>query len=160
MQKNNKLRSIVSDYLGVREMAFGANHTKTKSNAINAFVKIRKTLADAGIEYKILEQYVYAKDIKAAVNAAKKRHPEITGSEELCEAYISMRQSAMKTNFTREHTKRVLLAKIAALDPMLSKFILYKVNVDHARRTLNEFLVKETPESLEERYKDLLEGLF
>lgn len=159
-ERNDKIRGVIADYIRVREMSFGDSHAKNKSEALNAFSKIKKSLDAAGISHRVLDSAVYTKNTTEALSELKKTHREITGHEDLCETYIGMKQSAVKTDRAKEHAKRKLLDKIAAFDPMLSRFVLYKVTVDHARRTLAEFLVNETPESLEERYKDLLGGLF
>lgn len=159
-EKDEKARAIILDYLKVREMSFGENHRKNKSTGMLAFAKIRTQLRDADVSYKILDHAAFSRNPDEALDALCAKHPEVVAVKKLCATYIEMKRSSLRTDLAKEKAKRKILAKLASIDPMLAKFVEYKVKLDHARRTLGESLVSETPESLEARYKDTLEGLF
>lgn len=87
-----------------------------------------------------------------------KEHPELNTDKikEICLLYIKMKKTSLDVTSRKERARNSLLKKIANIDPMLSAFVLFKVNTLRARQKLEQSLVNETLDSLEQRYKEIL----
>lgn len=77
----------------------------------------------------------------------------------LCERYIEFCKVNTKTTRELKKAKNTLEKKIAGKDPMLLTYLKYRISVLEERKKLESVLVKETPETLSNRYSEIMESL-
>lgn len=157
-QEREKLKSLISNYIELRNLSFGENHSQAITQGHQKSKAIRDLLSKNNIDPSWMGVISKKSSEDEIISKLFKEHPEVKSdkNKEICLLYIKIKKMSKDLDSRKEATKDSLLRKMAKIDPMLSAYVLYKVKVFQARKILEKSLVNETLDSLEQRYKEIL----
>lgn len=159
-QEREKLKSLISSYIEVRDLSFGQNRSQSLKQGHQNSNALRELLNDNNIDPSWMGTIKKSSNEDKIISKLFKEHPELNSNadkiKEICLLYIKMKKTSLDVTSRKERARNSLLKKIANIDPMLSAFVLFKVNTLRARQKLEQSLVNETLDSLEQRYKEIL----
>ena len=156
--EREKLKSLISDYIELRNLSFGKNHSQAIAQGHQKAKAIKDLLSKNNIDPSWMGVISKKSSEDEIIAKLFEEHPEVKSdkNKEICLLYIKIKKISKDLDARKEATKDSLLRKMAKIDPMLSAYVLYKVKVFQAQRVLEKSLVNETLESLEQRYKEIL----
>lgn len=156
--EREKLKSLISDYIELRNLSFGENHSQAITQGHQKAKAIKELLSKNNIDPSWMGVISKKSSEDEIISKLFKEHPEVKSdkNKEICLLYIKIKKMSKDLDARKEATKDSLLRKMAKIDPMLSAYVLYKVKVFQARKILEKSLVNETLDSLEQRYKEIL----
>lgn len=157
-QEREKLKSLISNYIELRNLSFGENHSQAITQGHQKAKAIKDLLNKNNIDPSWMGVISKKSSEDEIISKLFKEHPEVKSdkNKEICLLYIKIKKMSKDVDARKEATKDSLLRKMAKIDPMLSAYVLYKVKVFQARKILEKSLVNETLDSLEQRYKEIL----
>lgn len=157
-QEREKLKSLISNYIELRNLSFGENHSQAITQGHQKAKAIKDLLSKNNIDPSWMGVISKKSSEDEIISKLFKEHPEVKSdkNKEICLLYIKIKKMSKDLDARKEATKDSLLRKMAKIDPMLSAYVLYKVKVFQAQRVLEKSLVNETLDSLEQRYKEIL----
>lgn len=157
-QEREKLKSLISDYIELRNLSFGENHSQAITQGHQKAKAIKDLLSKNNIDPSWMGVISKKSSEDEIIAKLFEEHPEVKSdkNKEICLLYIKIKKISKDLDARKEATKDSLLRKMAKIDPMLSAYVLYKVKVFQAQKVLEKSLVNETLDSLEQRYKEIL----
>lgn len=157
-QEREKLKSLISNYIELRNLSFGENHSQAITQGHQKAKAIKDLLSKNNIDPSWMGVISKKSSEDEIISKLFKEHPEVKSdkNKEICLLYIKIKKMSKDLDARKEATKDSLLRKMAKIDPMLSAYVLYKVKVFQARKILEKSLMNETLDSLEQRYKEIL----
>ena len=157
-QEREKLKSLISNYIDLRNLSFGENHSQAITQGHQKAKAIKDLLSKNNIDPSWMGVISKKSSEDEIISKLFKEHPEVKSdkNKEICLLYIKIKKMSKDVDARKEATKDSLLRKMAKIDPMLSAYVLYKVKIFQARKILEKSLVNETLDSLEQRYKEIL----
>lgn len=157
-QEREKLKSLISNYIELRNLSFGENHSQAITQGHQKAKAIKDLLSKNNIDPSWMGVISKKSSEDEIISKLFKEHPEVKSdkNKEICLLYIKIKKMSKDLDARKEATKDSLLRKMAKIDPMLSAYVLYKVKVFQAQRVLEKSLVNESLDSLEQRYKEIL----
>ena len=157
-QEREKLKSLISNYIDLRNLSFGENHSQAITQGHQKAKAIKDLLSKNNIDPSWMGVISKKSSEDEIISKLFKEHPEVKSdkNKEICLLYIKIKKMSKDVDARKEATKDSLLRKMAKIDPMLSAYVLYKVKVFQAQKVLEKSLVNETLDSLEQRYKEIL----
>lgn len=157
-QEREKLKSLISNYIELRNLSFGENHSQAITQGHQKAKAIKDLLSKNNIDPSWMGVISKKSSEDEIISKLFKEHPEVKSdkNKEICLLYIKIKKMSKDLDARKEATKDSLLRKMAKIDPMLSAYVLYKVKVFQARKILEKSLMNETLDSLEHRYKEIL----
>lgn len=157
-QEREKLKSLISNYIDLRNLSFGENHSQAITQGHQKAKAIKDLLNKNNIDPSWMGVISKKSSEDEIISKLFKEHPEVKSdkNKEICLLYIKIKKMSKDVDARKEATKDSLLRKMAKIDPMLSAYVLYKVKIFQARKILEKSLVNETLDSLEQRYKEIL----
>ena len=157
-QEREKLKSLISDYIELRNLSFGENHSQAIAQGHQKSKAIKDLLSKNNIDPSWMGVISKKSSEDEIITKLFEEHPEVKSdkNKEICLLYIKIKKISKDLDARKEATKDSLLRKMAKIDPMLSAYVLYKVKVFQAQKVLEKSLVNETLDSLEQRYKEIL----
>lgn len=157
-QEREKLKSLISDYIELRNLSFGKNHSQAITQGHQKSKAIKDLLNKNNIDPSWMGVISKKSSEDEIITNLFEEHPEVKSdkNKEICLLYIKIKKMSKDLDARKEATKDSLLKKMAKIDPMLSAYVLYKVKVFQAQKVLEKSLVNETLDSLEQRYKEIL----
>ena len=157
-QEREKLKSLISNYIDLRNLSFGENHSQAITQGHQKAKAIKDLLSKNNIDPSWMGVISKKSSEDEIISKLFKEHPEVKSdkNKEICLLYIKIKKMSKDLDARKEATKDSLLRKMAKIDPMLSAYVLYKVKIFQARKILEKSLVNETLDSLEQRYKEIL----
>ena len=157
-QEREKLKSLISNYIELRNLSFGENHSQAITQGHQKAKAIKDLLSKNNIDPSWMGVISKKSSEDEIISKLFEEHPEVKSdkNKEICLLYIKIKKMSKDLDARKEATKDSLLRKMAKIDPMLSAYVLYKVKVFQARKILEKSLVNETLDSLEQRYKEIL----
>lgn len=157
-QEREKLKSLISNYIELRNLSFGENHSQAITQGHQKAKAIKDLLNKNNIDPSWMGVISKKSSEDEIISKLFKEHPEVKSdkNKEICLLYIKIKKMSKDLDARKEATKDSLLRKMAKIDPMLSAYVLYKVKVFQARKILEKSLMNETLDSLEQRYKEIL----
>ena len=157
-QEREKLKSLISNYIDLRNLSFGENHSQAITQGHQKAKAIKDLLSKNNIDPSWMGAISKKSSEDEIISKLFKEHPEVKSdkNKEICLLYIKIKKMSKDVDARKEATKDSLLRKMAKIDPMLSAYVLYKVKIFQARKILEKSLVNETLDSLEQRYKEIL----
>lgn len=157
-QEREKLKSLISNYIELRNLSFGENHSQAITQGHQKAKAIKDLLSKNNIDPSWMGVISKKSSEDEIISKLFEEHPEIKSdkNKEICLLYIKIKKMSKDVDARKEATKDSLLRKMAKIDPMLSAYVLYKVKIFQARKILEKSLVNETLDSLEQRYKEIL----
>lgn len=157
-QEREKLKSLISDYIELRNLSFGENHSQAITQGHQKAKAIKDLLNKNNIDPSWMGVISKKSSEDEIITKLFEEHPEVKSdkNKEICLLYIKIKKISKDLDARKEATKDSLLRKMAKIDPMLSAYVLYKVKVFQAQKVLEKSLVNETLDSLEQRYKEIL----
>jgi hypothetical protein len=157
-QEREKLKSLISNYIELRNLSFGENHSQAITQGRQKAKAIKELLSKNNIDPSWMGVISKKSSEDEIISKLFKEHPEVKSdkNKEICLLYIKIKKMSKDVDARKEKTKSSILKKIAKIDPMLSAYVLYKVKVFQAQKVLEKSLVNETLDSLEQRYKEIL----
>lgn len=156
--EREKLKSLISNYIELRNLSFGENHSQAITQGHQKAKAIKDLLSKNNIDPSWMGVISKKSSEDEIISKLFKEHPEVKSdkNKEICLLYIKIKKMSKDLDARKEATKDSLLRKMAKIDPMLSAYVLYKVKVFQAQKVLEKSLVNETLDSLEQRYKEIL----
>lgn len=156
--EREKLKSLISNYIELRNLSFGENHSQAITQGHQKSKAIKDLLSKNNIDPSWMGMIKKNSNEDEIISKLFKEHPEVKSdkNKEICLLYIKIKKISKDLDARKEATKDSLLRKMAKIDPMLSAYVLYKVKVFQAQRVLEKSLMNETLDSLEQRYKEIL----
>ena len=157
-QEREKLKSLISNYIDLRNLSFGENHSQAITQGHQKAKAIKDLLSKNNIDPSWMGVISKKSSEDEIITKLFEEHPEVKSdkNKEICLLYIKIKKISKDLDARKEATKDSLLRKMAKIDPMLSAYVLYKVKIFQARKILEKSLVNETLDSLEQRYKEIL----
>lgn len=157
-QEREKLKSLISNYIELRNLSFGENHSQAITQGHQKAKAIKDLLSKNNIDPSWMGVISKKSSEDEIISKLFKEHPEVKSdkNKEICLLYIKIKKMSKDLDARKEATKDSLLRKMAKIDPMLSAYVLYKVKIFQARKILEKSLMNETLDSLEQRYKEIL----
>lgn len=157
-QEREKLKSLISNYIELRNLSFGENHSQAITQGHQKAKAIKDLLSKNNIDPSWMGVISKKSSEDEIISKLFKEHPEVKSdkNKEICLLYIKIKKMSKDVDARKEATKDSLLRKMAKIDPMLSAYVLYKVKIFQARKILEKSLMNETLDSLEQRYKEIL----
>lgn len=157
-QEREKLKSLISNYIELRNLSFGENHSQAITQGHQKAKAIKDLLSKNNIDPSWMGVISKKSSEDEIISKLFKEHPEVKSdkNKEICLLYIKIKKMSKDLDARKEKTKSSILKKIAKIDPMLSAYVLYKVKIFQARKILEKSLMNETLDSLEQRYKEIL----
>lgn len=157
-QEREKLKSLISNYIELRNLSFGENHSQAITQGHQKSKAIKELLNKNNIDPSWMGVISKKSSEDEIISKLFKEHPEVKSDKnrEVCLLYIKIKKMSKDVDARKEKTKSSILKKIAKIDPMLSAYVLYKVKIFQARKILEKSLMNETLDSLEQRYKEIL----
>lgn len=157
-QEREKLKSLISNYIELRNLSFGENHSQAITQGHQKAKAIKDLLNKNNIDPSWMGVISKKSSEDEIITKLFEEHPEVKSdkNKEICLLYIKIKKISKDLDARKEATKDSLLRKMAKIDPMLSAYVLYKVKVFQAQKVLEKSLVNETLDSLEQRYKEIL----
>ena len=157
-QEREKLKSLISNYIELRNLSFGENHSQAITQGHQKAKAIKDLLNKNNIDPFWMGVISKKSSEDEIIAKLFEDHPEVKSdkNKEICLLYIKIKKMSKDVDARKEATKDSLLRKMAKIDPMLSAYVLYKVKVFQARKILEKSLMNETLDSLEQRYKEIL----
>ena len=156
--EREKLKSLIYDYIELRNLSFGKNHSQAIAQGHQKAKAIKDLLSKNNIDPSWMGVISKKSSEDEIIAKLFEEHPEVKSdkNKEICLLYIRIKKMSKDVDARKEKTKSSILKKIAKIDPMLSAYVLYKVKIFQARTTLEKSLVNETLDSLEQRYNEIL----
>lgn len=157
-QEREKLKSLISNYIELRNLSFGENHSQAITQGHQKAKAIKDLLNKNNIDPSWMGVISKKSSEDEIITKLFEEHPEVKSdkNKEICLLYIKIKKISKDLDARKEATKDSLLRKMAKIDPMLSAYVLYRVKIFQARKILEKSLVNETLDSLEQRYKEIL----
>lgn len=157
-QEREKLKSLISNYIELRNLSFGENHSQAITQGHQKAKAIKDLLSKNNIDPSWMGMIKKNSNEDEIISKLFEEHPEVKSdkNKEICLLYIKIKKMSKDLDARKEATKDSLLRKMAKIDPMLSAYVLYKVKIFQAQKVLEKSLVNETLDSLEQRYKEIL----
>lgn len=157
-QEREKLKSLISNYIELRNLSFGENHSQAITQGHQKSKAIKDLLNKNNIDPSWMGVISKKSSEDEIITKLFEEHPEVKSdkNKEICLLYIKIKKISKDLDARKEATKDSLLRKMAKIDPMLSAYVLYRVKIFQARKILEKSLVNETLDSLEQRYKEIL----
>lgn len=155
------LKELAEKYVSLWDCA-GGTHAKSVSEGMAANAAIKRKLAEAGIDPRWFS-VACNKNLSPEDNykVLLKHHRSLAFKDkELCLLYIKHLILSKSVQDSKKGAKQVIAKRIQDKDPMLVKYIEYRIRLKQARDILKSYLVNETPESLELRYGEFLKDIF
>lgn len=157
-----ELSELVRKYAEIRNVLDPNKTSKNISESLNVQSSLSRRLKEKNIQKnlfsvasntKITPEENYQKLIEAYPLEVLKEN------KDLCLQYIKFILTTGIYHQNRNAVINKIKRKISLKDPMLAIFLAYKFTEIKNRRSLEKHLVNETIESLETRYKDILDVL-
>ena len=157
-QEREKLKSLISNYIELRNLSFGENHSQAITQGHQKAKAIKDLLSKNNIDPSWMGVISKKSSEDEIIAKLFEEHPEVKSdkNKEICLLYIKIKKISKDLDARKEATKDSLLRKMAKIDPMLSAYVLYRVKIFQARKILEKSLMNETLDSLEQRYKEIL----
>lgn len=159
-KEKQQLKLLISNFIELKNLSFGQNRSQSLKQGHQNSNALRELLNNNNIDPSWIGTIKKSSNEDEIISKLFKEHPELNTNadkiKEICLLYIEMKKMSLDVITRKERARSSLLKKIANIDPMLSAFILFKVNVLRARQKLEQHLVNETLDSLEQRYNEIL----
>lgn len=157
-KEKQQLKLLISNFIELKNLSFGQNRSESLKQGHQNSNALRELLNNNNVDPSWIGTIKKSSNEDEIISKLFKEHPELNTDKikEICLLYIEMKKMSLDVIARKERARSSLLKKIANIDPMLSAFILFKVNVLRARQKLEQHLVNETLDSLEQRYKEIL----